>query len=460
MKKYIITIIPLILISVMFLSGCSLGEMNRENELKSSLESTYEELTSTFSGDSGQYSLVSEYLKSWAKKNSIERADSGSSDTILSNPATTGYENSEPTVLQCSIRTDDFRNSMQSLAISLTSLLGPEIHGNISLIVTEVDNGEFTGASAADPKYYSSGSFINIDNSDDIELVRAGSYEMDSTMTASLSTSASSYTHAYTITMSISGYHDPFSFENHYPNPVETIGSLLATEKSSGKLFDLASFECESADGYTPTSATAVVVVNDNDVNSFTSKFEKSYNSIKNRFEKLGDNFVYTLTETSLPESVISSDSSNNIISLMYTLQSGIYLQDEDTGEIISASDISYVSTSGGTFTLKMRSRSTDKATLSDMSAEFLTTSGLSDISYSVTDPHMTWSSDSKNDASAFLADALGTKDSITENTLESSDLDVFASKADINAVSYRCSLTHREAALMNLLHYTESLVQ
>ena len=144
----------------------------------------------------------------------------------------------------------------------------------------------------------------------------------------------------------------------------------------------------------------------------------------------------------------------------MYTLQSGIYLQDEDTGEIISASDISYVSTSGGTFTLKMRSRSTDKATLSDMSAEFLTTSGLSDISYSVTDPHMTWSSDSKNGASAFLADALGTKDSITENTLESSDLDVFASKADINAVSYQCSLTHREAALLNLLHYMESLVQ
>ena len=404
MKKYILTIIPLILISVLFLSGCSLGEMSRENELKSSLESTYEELTSTFSGDSGQYSLVSEYLKSWAKKNSIEIADSGSSYTILSNPATTGFENSEPTVLQCSIRTDDFKNSMQSLAISLTSLLGPEIHGNISLIVTEVDHGEFTGASAADPKYYSSGSFINIDNSDDIELVRAGSYEMDSTMTASLSTSASSYTHAYTITMSISGYHDPFSFENHYPNPVETIGSLLATEKSSGKLFDLASFECESADGYTPTSATAVVVVNDNDIS--------------------------------------------------------IYLQDEDTGEIISASDISYVSTSGGTFTLKMRSRSTDKATLSDMSAEFLTTSGLSDISYSVTDPHMTWSSDSKNGASAFLADALGTNDSITENTLESSDLDVFASKADINAVSYRCSLTHREAALMNLLHYTESLVQ
>ena len=170
MKKYILTIIPLILISVMFLSGCSLGEMSRENELKSSLESTYEELTSTFSGDSGQYSLVSEYLKSWAKKNSIEIADSGSSYTILSNPATTGFENSEPTVLQCSIRTDDFKNSMQSLAISLTSLLGPEIHGNISLIVTEVDHGEFTGASAADPKYYSSGSFINIDNSDDIEL--------------------------------------------------------------------------------------------------------------------------------------------------------------------------------------------------------------------------------------------------------------------------------------------------
>ncbi len=456
MKKYFLLTIPLIIISVIFLSGCSLGEVTRENELQSSMETTYEELTSTFSGDTGQYSLVSEYLKSWANKNGVKIADSGSTYTVMTNAATAGYENDNSTVLQCSIRTDDFKNSMNSLAIALTALLGPDIHGDISLIVTEIDNGEFTGASDVDPKYYTCDNLINIDQSDDVEIVKSGSYEMESVMTSSFESAQPSYSHAFTITMSISGYHDPFCFRNHYPNPIETIGSLLATEKSSGQLFELASFECESTDGYTPTTATVTVVVDDNDVSSFTSKFQHSYNNIKSRFEKLEDNFVYTLTETTLPENVINSTGSDNIISLMYTLQSGIYLQDEESGEIISASDVSYVSTSGGSFTLKMKSRSTDKSTLSDMAAEYLVTSGLSDISYSSSEPHITWSSDKENSAASFLSDALGTDDYITDSTLESSELDIFASKADISAVSYKSSLSHREVALTNLLSFLE----
>ena len=68
------------------------------------------------------------------------------------------------------------------------------------------------------------------------------------------------------------------------------------------------------------------------------------------------------MTETSMPSSVISNNYSDNIISLMYTLQTGIYLQDEDTGEIISASDISSISTDGGDLNVVINSRSLDAA--------------------------------------------------------------------------------------------------
>ena len=116
-------------------------------------------------------------------------------------------------------------------------------------------------------------------------------------------------------------------------------------------------------------------------------RFEKSYNNVKNKFEKLEDNFVYTMTETAMPETVIADQSSDNIISLMYTLQTGIYLQDEESGEIIATSGISRVSTSDGTFTLTTASRSTDSAVLEEMDAVFLTTSGLCDVSYTSTEP-------------------------------------------------------------------------
>ena len=92
MKRYLLLMIPLILILTLFLGSCSLGEMTRENELKTAMESTYEELDSTFSGDSGKYSLVAEYLKSWANKNDIEITENNKNHMVMINPATDGYK--------------------------------------------------------------------------------------------------------------------------------------------------------------------------------------------------------------------------------------------------------------------------------------------------------------------------------------------------------------------------------
>ena len=119
-------------------------------------------MNSTCSGDTGKYSLVSEYLYSWAKKNELTVAENQDSYMVIENPATSGYEDSESTVLQCSVETSRLNASMQPLAVSLTALLGPESHGPISLIITENNDGNYTGAAAVDPKYYKCDNFINM----------------------------------------------------------------------------------------------------------------------------------------------------------------------------------------------------------------------------------------------------------------------------------------------------------
>ena len=259
--------------------------------------------------------------------------------------------------------------------------------------------------------------------------------------------------------MSTSAYADPFDFDSHYPNPVDTIGSLLATEKSSGNLFQLVSFDCKTENGYTPSSATAVVAIDDNDVESFTKKFDKSNESMKKKFDKLEDHFVYTMTETSTPNRVIAPQSSDNIISLMYTLQTGIYLQDEDTGDIISVADISSISTAGNKLQVTINSRSLQKSVLDEMNTAFSTTSGLCDISYSASDQSMTWSANKEKTLAKFFADALSIDDSKPLNTLTSSECDIFASKVSgLNIISYRFNSDNREAALLNTLHFLESL--
>lgn len=459
MKKFFVFFMIAIFALTPLLAGCGSAGLNREDELNSSLESTYEELSATFSGETGQYDLVAEYLNSWASKNEITISANEESYMVLENPATEGADKAGSTAIQCSIDTNSLGRSIQSLAISLTALLGPLEHGDIALIVTETNDGEYTGAAAIDTKYLEYDNFINMTQNDDVELYTAGSYAATASMTTELSAAEPYYSNAYEITMRISGYHDPFNIKDtDYPNPVEVIGNLLASEKSSGQLFQLASFNCEAKDGYIPTSATAVVVVDSNDISSFEKRFRSSYNNMKNRFEKLEDNFVYTLTATDLPSTVISNETSDNIISLMYTLKTGTYLQDEESGEIVALSEISNVSTSNGSFNLQTAMRSIDETVINEMAEVFLTTSGLCNIDFSISDTNSTWPSKDNKALAAYFTEALGAEETIFESTLESSECDVLSAKAPLNMISYQCNIHHGEAALSNICSFLESL--
>lgn len=458
MKKFFLSLTATVVLSAFLLCGCSVGEAGRQQELQASMEATYEELTSTFSGSTGEFSLLSEYLSSWANKNGLQINQSHDNYTVIENPASSGYESAQSTVVQCAVKTNDFEESMQPLAITLTSLLGPEIHGSIRAIITENDSGNFSGANAVDEKYLECDNFINLSYSSSPEIYTRGAFTLSGTMSTSLESASPAYGNAFSISMTIPDYKDPFDFEKQYPNPAEVIGSLLATEKSSGQLFQIASFSCETSGGSTPHSATAVVVIDDNDVESFTNRFERSYNNMKERFSDLDDSFVYTMTETSMPSSVISNESSDNIISLMYTLDTGIYLQDEENGTIIAGSDISQISTSDGVFRAVITARSLEEPVLEEMSDIFLTTSGLCDISYTPSQITTTWSCDEEKDLGSFFVDALG-QNSQASGTLLSSELNIFSSKADgLNAISYFCNMESGESTLTNMIHFLESL--
>lgn len=458
MKKFFVFFLAILFLTTSMLSGCGNKAEDRQSELNEILDSTYEELTATFSGSTGQYDLVAQYLQSWASKYEIDIIANEEDYMILSNPATDDSKGAKTTALQCTVDTKSFSTSLQSLALSLTCMLGPESHGDISLIITETDNGEYTGAASINPKYLKCDNFINIAQNDDVRLYLSGSYESHATMSTNISTAAPSYPNAYNITMKISGHHDPFNMKgSDYPNPVEVIGNLLATEKSSGQLFQLSSFSCDTIKGYIPTSATAIVVIDDNDINSFEKKFKTSYNNMKKKFEKLEDNFVYTFTRTELPEQVMSSTTSDNIISLMYTLKPGTYLQDEDTGDVIATSEISNVTIKDGTFKLSTVFRSTDELILDEMSEVFLTTSGLCDIDYNRGDTHLTWPSKNNKKTANFFKNALGAEETICPVTLESSENDIFASKAKLRIISYQCNIHHGEAAISNITKFLET---
>ena len=93
-----------------------------------------------------------------------------------------------------------------------------------------------------------------------------------------------------------------------------------------------------------PRRAEAVIVLQENDVTSFTSRFENSYENVAEYYEDLDESFEYTMTEIALPDRVIADDDTANIVSLMYTIINGTYYRSDDD-EVTAFSNIGKIST-------------------------------------------------------------------------------------------------------------------
>ena len=460
MKRIIALAASAAMACTMFLTGCSMREDSIENQLKSSLDETYQTLVDTFSDSGSKFSMVEEYIKSWAKTNEIEVSKLDDHYMVLTNKATKNAGKSESVALQCSVNTSDIASANQPLAVGLTSLLGPEEHGLIRLIITETTESSFVGAESVASEYLDVDHVIRLTKNSGEDLTVSGAYSSDITLSRNLDYQAPSYTEAYEITMTVSDYNDAFDFSRKYPNPIDVIGSYLASCQSSGKLFQLASLESRVSDSYTPYSAKAVVVIDGNNVESMKKKYEKSLESVKKKCDKLDIDFVYTMTEVSVPSQVISNVDKSDIISLLYTIDPGICYQDEESGEILSADDYVSISTSDSRFRLKVASRAKTQEAMSELLTSLSTTAGLSDIKFKSSSVYMTWSSN--EDMADFFKTALSIDDEKDENalkTIKTSDLNILTSKNhDIEAVQYSIPDDGEDVAMLNCIHFISYL--
>ncbi len=459
MKKFIALAAVMSLGLTLILSGCSIGTTDRDSELKSTLKETKSELNSTFSESTTKFSMVEEYLNSWTKNNNIDITANSEHYMVLTNNATQNGKDSDSFGMVCSVDPDNIKDSKDTLATGMTALLGPEEHSKISLIILETNTDNFDGAISIDSKYLNVDHLVSLESGSDNDLTTSGAYSFDAVMSGKLKYQSPTYNNAYEISLTLSDYKDSFDFDNKYPNAIKVLGNYLASCKSSGKLFQIASISCKTSDSKTPYSAKAIVVVDDNNIESIQTKFESSRESIQKKCDKLDIDFVYTMDSVSLPNKVIKDSSSSKIINLIYTIDSGIYSQDEKTGEVISADDIYNISTKEGKFNLKINARSKTTDSLNELKQTLKTTAGLSDAKYSTSDNYSTWQS--QKDLSSYFKNLL-TIDDDSENltTLKTSNLSILSNKnSDLDCVQYTVADDGEEVAMLNCVHYISHLL-
>ncbi|MBQ6401188.1 MAG: hypothetical protein IJI20_02765 [Firmicutes bacterium] len=475
MKRFFLLTAALCLVLTLILAGCTTGEVDRYKELQSAMKSNDMELSAAFLESASSFADVSAFLKIWAANADLEVSSDKEHYIVIKNPATDGWKDKPTTTLQCHVDPAHIRQDLDLLSLSMACLLGPLEHGKITLMVTEDDEEDlFGGAKTVKKKSLKKKHLIHLELDDSAMVYTLGAVAATGHMSCKAGRTEPEYTEAYRITMTIPRHADPFTFdkEKSNPNPVETIGNLLASNKSAGRLFEIASFTSEVEKGFLPHEASAVIVLDENNVESFTKKFESSFEGIEKKYKdkekkkkKNGPEdpdeeeeplFTYTMEPVEMPEKVLKQKASDNIVSLMYTLHPGINEQDEETGEIMAVSYISGISTADERFTLDVKMRSKTEDALQNLSGTNQVISGLCDVKYKESEPKRVWSSDPEGHLADFFFRAVDAEKDTTPVLLARSEADVLGKRgSDLDMIYYRVNKDHRNKAIKNILAFT-----
>lgn len=457
MKRFFpIFLLFVLTLALILLPACSTKEEDSQLSISESLDTNYKALTRQLE-HTEDFQAVSDYLSTWAHDNGIDVKTANHQYIILSRAASAGYEDAKNFTLQCSIILDDETEKEETLQVAaavMTALYSAEHHGTLKAVFTLQAAGKAEGAAALGDHQLKGDHFIVLDYNRNDTLYNSVAASSEITASQDLTMAAPQYTKAYKLTLKGTANKSPYKYRSTYPNAIKIIGDLLASCQSSGVLFELSSFVGGEASDLYPSTASAVVVLQENDVESFTRRFDSSYERVEDYYDEAEEPFEYTMTEVKMPKRVISHNNTNHIVSLMYTLTNGPYLR-SDNGDVKASSNIGKISTKKGKFKLNINARSLENNLMEEMNSVFQTTCGLCDIRYKEISSKPLWYASKKIPLIAALSENLK---AAPEGIIEQKAADIFLQrKPELNLAVWGINLDSAEKDISVLLNYMES---
>jgi len=402
-NKIALLMIVLLLLSSFSSCGLTSVEEKRSSEIESKVMEEYHALLSV----AKEYKSIEQfgnYLLKWAARRDIRASYDQYGNIIMSKSPTEGYGTDHSLNIQSGIGLDHLEDRCLAVAMSLYIIENTSENNFMRLIFTNNENGDFSGAKGISSGYLSIENQINLDWTHEEEkappefLITNGSagaavhqistpYELTGT----------TFTKAYQISIDDLNGGSSGIVTGKHPNPIKLLGDLLAGCKSSGILFELATIQGGSSPDTYPTNASIQVVINDNDVNRFTNRVESAQNKFDDAYDKIEEKYSFTLTEMPLPEQVLTTESADRIVSLLYTLVNGVYLRDEETGDILTTSNLGQIMTEGNRMELFIVARSIEKNGLHQLNDTLDIIASLSEVDHKLLEESPVWQEEGDN---------------------------------------------------------------
>lgn len=413
MKKRIFIVLLCAVTAVcMIFTGCDSADINEyQSEVKDQVYDSYE----TFKNDLGKCrtedQMVS-YFENWASKRKIYSEtvkDAGiviqkasSSDTSGAASSDSRKNRKKSIILECSVSKDDISATAKEAAMALTSMEKSTAHGPISVLLVK------SGCAKNVPdKYLKADDLISLTERTSPRLFTGSAAQASTVVHKTLHETVPDSGTAFRITIKGCEGGDSAQRDRSHPNPIREIGSVLNDCRSDGIVMQIASFNGGKSDYSFVKSASATVCVASSEADKFESKFESAISKYKDKYIKHESDLSFTIEQVPMPSRAFTSSDTYSILSLLYTLDDGIYdpadesEDDEDSSKddtLTAFANIGTISTENDELDIGIYLRSTDEKLYREMLKTYKDTAGLSDAGFKVVSSNPLWKSGNDGD--------------------------------------------------------------
>ena len=363
-----------------------------------------QESTKAFGSNAG----IRNYLRNWASSRDIACETDAAGNVIMTKQSSDDYQKAPPTVIVCPYDALQEDEGLAPIASALYVINNNENTGKLTVIFTQEKGHQFTGIKKLDKSLFTGKSrvfYMNGTSKGQFSLKTASSMLLQ--FTHPLKYSKPEYTLAYRITIQGLDRGQVNSDISDNSNAILRIKDLLNYMKNANIGYNIASIQGGTDDALSPGSCTVTICVDPNREEKFISHMD----NVTERFnadrahEHPGATYIYS--KTTVPERVISQDSTQTLLAFMYTLMNGKYTdnnirENNLSDEPYSLNNISYIKTDRNGVKINSVANSLLDSDLTEIKKAQKTLAGLTGMSTRVISTSPMWSGDEN---AAFVSD-------------------------------------------------------
>lgn len=382
-KRKIIILFLSILITT--LSACTINKIEKSDLIKKNVYSYYEKIRDIVenSKEDGYMDKISEYLKT--QKFTI--LDAGSGNFIIKNSNDKSKDLRKRGNIFIISDFDKSQNIAQNIAVSMGIVEQSGEKSYISALVVSKEN-----LNNLQKELLSGKEFLNISANDEKGIILGSLGSKKYNITSEYNIWNPKGDIAYEISIKKLPKADSADRNKRIVNPIITLNNLIVSAQNSDINVELSEFNVKGNINEFPNEASIIIVTEKGSQSKLEAKLDKAIEEFKLKNNKKNGEGEFAYNQVPVPNRALDYESTRKLISLLYTIEDGVFSTTEDDykGDILSMSTISNIELKEK-IDIEILSRYKDNQSEKELFENFSSTSAILDFKIVSEDRYPAW---------------------------------------------------------------------